>query len=389
MSKVTKLARIATVPFFLDNQLRGQMQYLVQRGFEVSAIASSDGNWDRLQQVEGLECIPLDILREPSPLDDLKTLFHLYKLFKSNDFGIVHSTTPKAGLLSALAAKLAGVPISLHTFTGQPWATKKGFARWVYRFFDKCIVWLNTQCYADSTSQQQFLVKEGVGDNTTIKVLGSGSIAGVDMTRFNVANWQHKSRDIREQLSLSESAFVLTFIGRLSKEKGIFELIEAFDSLKIKYPDLHLLLVGPCEESLVAEQLDSWAQKKGLHIISETDCPEKYLSISHLLCLPSYREGFGTVVIEAASMAVPTLGTKITGLSDAVEHNITGKLVNPQDQAALKNAMEELIVNKELCEKIGRNAYIRCREKFDASLINKLILKEYEFLIRTTGLTTP
>lgn len=381
MIKNSKVAIVATVPFFLDNQLRLQMESLLKQGFNLSAVTSSKGDWSRLEKVEDLQCIKLDIARDPAPIKDIVSLFKLYRLFKNQKFDLVHSTTPKAGLLCALASWSAKTPVRLHTFTGQTWATKKGISKWVLRFFDKCIVLLNSQCYADSESQRQYLIKEGVGDEISIKVLGQGSLAGVDLNRFNRQLWLNEQKNTRLKLGVASDSFVLIFIGRLSREKGIFELIEAFEALKKKHDKLDLILVGPSEELAVEDKIESWRLIPGLHYVGETDIPEKYLSISDLLCLPSYREGFGTVVIEAAAMEVPTLGTKITGLNDAVEDAVTGVLVEPKSVLALQVAIDSLLTNRDRCKSLGLQAFKRCKREFDEAKMSRLVAYEYEVLL--------
>jgi glycosyltransferase involved in cell wall biosynthesis len=381
MDKSIKVARVATVPFFLDHQLRQQMEHLLALGFDVTAVTSSTGDWDGLLQVNNLQCIKLDIAREPSLFKDVVSLFKFYRLFKSQGFDIVHSTTPKAGLLCALAAFAAKTPVRLHTFTGQTWATKKGIGRWILRILDQFVVWLNTQCYADSESQRQYLIRENIGDKTSIKVLGKGSLAGVDFKRFNRRDWLSAEKNIHHELNISNESFVVTFIGRLSREKGVFELVDAFEILKKKYNNLILVLIGPCEELSVEVKLEVWKNLSGLHYVGATNTPERYLSVSHLLCLPSYREGFGTVVIEAAAMEVPTLGTNITGLCDAIEDNVTGILVPPKSVSALHVALDELIGDRALCRHLGLQAFERCQRDFDATNLSDFVAKEYNTLI--------
>ncbi len=283
MKKRIKLARVATVPFFLDSQLKQQMEDLLEKDFDITAVASPGELWARMEAVENLHCITIAIARAPAPFSDLISLFKLYRLFSDQGFDIVHSSTPKAGLLCAIAAKLAGTPIRLHTFTGQVWATKQGFWRLLLQFWDKLIVRLNTQCYTDSLSQRDFINQEGIGDTRSVKVLGRGSLSGVDLKRFNRGLWVNFESDIRQELELSDKDFIVTFVGRISREKGIYELVDAFESLKDSYPELHLVIVGPCEEDQVAEDLKQWCLLSNLHYVGMTDTPERYLSISNLL----------------------------------------------------------------------------------------------------------
>ncbi len=382
MKKKLKIARIATVPLFLDALLRQQLIHLLEKDYQVFAISSAQGDWSRLKAVKNLNCIELNIARTPSIIDDIKSLIKLIQLFKREQFDIIHSTTPKAGLLCAIAAKFSGIPIRLHTFTGQPWATKRGFARWLLRSFDKVIVLLNSQCYADSKSQRAYLINEGVGNQSSIQVLGEGSIAGVDLHRFNSCRWSLEDKNgIRSELGLTENNFVIAFVGRLAREKGIIELISAFKALRAKYNDLHLLLIGPVDEHEIQQYLSSWCVLPGVHYVGHTATPERYLAITNLLCLPSYREGFGTVVIEAAAMAIPTVGSKVTGLIDAIEDKKTGILVEAKDVESLQNSLEILITDLDFCKKLGDDAFQRCNLLYNSIKVNNLIVNEYENLV--------
>lgn len=375
--RLLKVARVATVPFFLSTQLAHQIKDLSTYGFILTAIASPEGDWGELGELEGLIRIPVIMARKPSLITDLVTMFKLYKVFKAQKFDVVHSTTPKAGLLSAIAAKLAGVPIRLHTFTGQTWATKSGAYMKLLCWLDKVVVKLNTQCYADSVSQRNYLNQHGVGDQESIQVLGEGSLAGVDLSRFNAENWFDKREQTLGDIGLSEGDFVVTYIGRLTREKGVGELLQAYESLTEKYSNFHLLLVGPIEDGVIEARLRELANSDNLHILGPTSTPEMYLSVSDLLCLPSYREGFGTVVIEAAAMRVPALGTNIVGLCDAIVDGETGLLVDARNVDELVLGLEKLLHNQAYCKQLGGNAYNRCKSEFDSKVISDLVANEY------------
>jgi len=372
MKNKIKVARVATVPFFIDNQLRKQMEQLIGIGFDVTAV-SSYGDWGRLEKIIGLKCIKVNIARVPSLFKDIISVYELFRLFKRSGFDIVHSTTPKAGLVCAIACRLAGTSISLHTFTGQTWATKRGVSRSFLKWVDRLILTFMTQCYADSESQRQFLISEGVGDKQRIKVLGQGSLAGVDFERFDRNLWKIKAKKLKSELGIGENDFVLIFVGRLTREKGVLELLNAYQMLREKYDQIHLIMVGPLEDF----QLEENAKLPNVHFVGETKIPEKYLAISNLLCLPSYREGFGTVVIEAAAMEVPAVGSDITGLRDAIHNQETGILVEPMDITALMCEIEALIINKLRCNELGKKAYARCLEYFEAKKVSELVANEY------------
>jgi glycosyltransferase involved in cell wall biosynthesis len=371
-----KVARVSTVPFFIDNQLRLQLKQLVEKDFEIIAVASM-GDWERLLEVEGLQCKTIRIERKPAIFKDLASIYNLYKFFKKHKFDIVHSTTPKAGIVCGIAARLAGIKVCLHTFTGQTWIQKSGLSRYILKTLDKFILSMMTQAYADSHSQQQFLITEGIGNTDRVKVLGQGSLAGVDTKRFNRERNDIDTEAIKSELGIGPKDFVLSFVGRLTTDKGVNELVEAYRVLRQKYENLHLIMVGPVE----GYQVFSLNNEENVHIIGKTKLPEKYLAVSDVLCLPSYREGFGTVVIEAAAMGVPTIGTDIVGLRDAIVSESTGILVKLQDLNELVQAIEKLIIDREYCKNLGMEAYKRCLSAFKADDMSELVAEEYRNLL--------
>jgi glycosyltransferase involved in cell wall biosynthesis len=333
----------------------------------------------------GLEYHCIDIPRSIQPMKDVMALIRLFKFFQKNTFDIVHSTTPKAGLLSALAGKMAGVPIRLHTWTGQQWVTMKGPKRFISRIADRLIGVLNTRCYADSHSQMRFLVQEGIVDKNKIAVIGENSLSGVDLKRFDPPKWSpEKKQKIRHELSISATSKVIIFVGRIAKDKGIQELIGAFETLLSRGYELDLVLVGPLDQerggdaTVSAAELRKYAR---VHLTGYTASPEYYLSIADIFCLPSYREGFGTVVIEAAAMGLPAVGTNINGLVDAIVDGETGILVPPRDESALMTAMQRLLDEPELLMKMGQNARRRCVQNFSSEIINRALAMEYERLL--------
>jgi glycosyltransferase involved in cell wall biosynthesis len=328
-----RIARVSTVPFALVTQLSGQIEYLSNAGAYVVAITSRGPGLERLAS-RNVRIENIEIPRSISLLKDFLALILLFRCFRRNRFHIVHSTTPKAGLLCALAGFAARVPIRLHTFTGQPWVDLKGLVRFVARAADWLIGRLNSRNYTDSESQRQFLISEGLLQAGKVGVIGKGSLAGVDLKRFDSGRWsEEENRQLRNELGISKTARVILFVGRITMDKGVNELLKAFDALLKKTYDADLLLVGPMDDErgggVKVDHLDR------VHPIGYTDCPERYMAISDFLCLPSYREGFGTVVIEAAAMGLPTVGTRIYGLSDAIEEGVTGLLAQPKDAQSL------------------------------------------------------
>jgi len=382
-----RIARVSTVPYFMVTQLKGQIEYLSEMGAKVVVITSPG---PELKMVAGknVSVKTIDIPRSIQPFRDLVALLRLLRCFRSNRFAIVHSTTPKAGLLCAVAGAFLRVPVRLHTFTGQPWVSLTGPVRHLARWADWLIGRLTTRCYADSESQRDFLVAERVVSASKIGVIGKGSVAGVDLQRFDPTRWSEGEKAaMRRELSLSVSGHVILFVGRVTGDKGIRELLKAFDALLHEGYDLDLLLVGPLDTELGgAAGLDAktLVKQRRVRHVGYTDCPERYMAIADFLCLPSYREGFGTVVIEAAAMGLPTVGTQIYGLSDAVEDGVTGTLVPPRNVGALAEAIREMLNNQTRLARMGQAARARCLADFDSTKVNALVAKEYARLL--TGL---
>lgn len=373
-----KIAKIATVPSFIDQQLSDQIGYLIQQGHHVTVITSNNHDWGRLNNIKKLNKISIKIYRRPTPLSDLITVIKLFLLFRQEQYDVVHSYTPKAGLLTAIAARIANVPLRLHTFTGQKWATKNGIVRFLLAKADRLIIKLNNQSYADSFTQRDFLIQENVAEPNEIRVLGSGSLAGVNLERFSRKRFN--AQEVRNQLDINSGDYVMTFVGRLTREKGVLELLDVFRMFMERHSRVHLILVGPIEDSDVEDKIRNLESTQNLHIIGPTPTPERYLSITDVLCLPSYREGFGTVVIEAAAMEVPTVGSDIPGLRDAVVDGETGILVESKNVPALYSALEDLFLNSEVRMQLGHNAHLRCRKEFNANNQNQLISDEYNQL---------
>jgi len=370
---------VSTVPYFMVAQLGAVIRYFLDHGLHVTVVTSpSPGKeLDELPIHENLQIITFPIPRKISPRDDLKAFFALYRIFRSRHIDLLHSTTPKAGLLCALAARLAGVKIRLHTFTGQPWVTRKGLMRVVMRASDRVIVSLTTHCYADSPSQRDFLLQEGIARPEQIGVVGYGSLGGVDTARFSTTRWRPEQKyAMRKEWNISDDCFVIVYIGRISIDKGINELLTAFDAFQ-QSKNSRLLLVGPTDKDGV-ELLKRAKMQNNVSCLGYREDPERFLAIADILCLPSYREGFGTVVIEAASMGVPTVGTRIPGLVDAVEDGVTGKLVQARDAGQLQHSFFELADGRELLARMGEQARQRAHRLFSCDVVGQALLSEYE-----------
>ncbi|MHB8621935.1 MAG: glycosyltransferase family 4 protein [Sulfuricaulis sp.] len=373
------------MPFFVAHHLKSQIKAIAAAGHEVVIVSSSGPQLMQLVKELGVQAHPILIRRTMSPISDLRSLIALYRYFSKTGFDIVHSTTPKAGSLCAIAAFLARVPIRLHTFTGQPWMHLAGPLRWLAKGSDRVIVRLNTKCYADSHSQADFLASQGIAASGEISVLGKGSLGGVDLTQFNADDWSARRIKILEEMKIPSGAKIITYIGRITNDKGISELVSAFRQLVARGLNVFLLLVGPFEperDPLPDKTEEQIRQERRIKVVGYSTEPERYLSISDVFCLPSYREGFPNTVIEAAAMGVPVVATHIVGLVDSVVDGKTGILVQPRNVEALSAALFSILSDESLRKRMGKAAQERARSLYNTDIVNRYLLDEYERLRR-------
>jgi glycosyltransferase involved in cell wall biosynthesis len=370
-----RIARVFTVGFLINAQLRGQIEALVKEGADLVLISSEVA---LLPAIPGCRYVSVKIPRKVSLIYDFLALLALWKIFRKERFNIVHSMTPKAGLLCAIAAWFAKVPIRIHTFTGQYWVDLKGPSRFFAKGFDWLVGVLNTMCYSDSHGQREFLIEEGVVRAERLKVLGSGSIAGVDLSRFDESKYGAVSKF---ELGIPDNSLVLLFVGRITEDKGVNELLGAMMRLVDMGSDVSLILLGPNEmkDSIYLKTV-ARALKNKLLMPGYSSEPEKYMVASDILILPSYREGFGTVIIEAAAMSVPAISTNIYGLRDAIGTE-GGIVVSPRNPHELMKAIDLLSRNPELRKSMGALAKSRVLEFFSMTKMNRIVVKEYVALL--------
>ncbi|MDB9494345.1 glycosyltransferase [Spirulina major CS-329] len=368
-----------TLKVFLAAQVRK-----IQQSYEVTIVVNTDNS--KLLEELGIraELKPVSIQRQISFISDLKALCILIQFFQTQKFDLVHSISPKAGLLTMLAGFLTRVPSRIHTFTGQVWVTKKGVSRWMLKFFDKVISFCATHLLADSLSQREFLLKNNIVSFHKSYVLGKGSICGVDINKFSPNSSVRNS--LRQNFNIDNNAIVFLFIGRINHDKGILDLHKAFvRNLINDEKDIHLLLVGPDEENLMpqifheSESIISASSK--LHYVGYTDTPEQYMATADILCLPSYREGFGNVIIEAASVGLPALASRIYGITDAVVDGETGLLHEAGNIQDITDKMSFLLNNFELRQSLAKQACLRARQDFDQTKIIQALISFYEAVL--------
>ena len=373
-----KICFVATIPAVVHAFLRGHIQAAVEK-YEVTVICNS-ADKHLLNDLDG-RLILLPIKRKPSPWGDALVLFHLFRLFRRERFDIVHTHMPKTALLGMLAAWLAAIPIRINTFHGEVWVTRIGWRRTALKLFDHLIVSLATNILVVSPSQKAFLESERILPSGKAKLIGAGSVCGVDTARF------HPDKDVgntmRDGLGIAHDATVILFVGRLNRDKGMLDLAAAFDMISKYYPDVVLLLVGDEEDVPFGKIKEICrAAPDRLHHVSFSSTPERYMMLADIYCLPSYREGFGMTIIEAAACGVPTIASRIYGITDAVADGKTGFLFPAGDVEALTKNLLKLIVKKDLRHQMGIRACHRANKLFSSKKIIGETMMFYDRLIK-------
>lgn len=378
-----KVALVCAVPLSFNVFMRDHISAISEK-FQLSLLCNGIESDLKLDPSSRFEFEAIPIQRKIAPFRDLYALFKLIFLFRRAQFSLVQSITPKAGLLAMTAAFISRIPVRLHVFTGQVWATKSGLSRFILKSMDRVTAALSTHLLADSPSQRLFLIHEGVVKATKISVLMSGSICGVDSVRFSPD--AEARNQVRNSLVIPKDDVLALFIGRLTNDKGIIDLAIAFGGIAAKRPNLRLMIVGPDEDG-ITQKLEELlgACRDRVHTVPYTDKPEKYMAAADIFCLPSYREGFGSVVIEAAAVGIPALASKIYGLTDAVEEGVTGFLHEPRSVQQIMDLLERYASNTDLRIQMGQNARARAIKQFSSEDLVQAQMKFYSDALNDVG----
>jgi len=360
-----KLIIITTVPMSLATLVKGQAKYLSSY-FDVKLVTSFSEKNQEISKDEGVELKSIDMTRQITIIKDLKALIELYKYFKNQKPDIVYTFTPKAGLLGMMASFLSRVPVRIHNIVGMPLMEATGKKFILLKFIERLTYFFSTNLFCNS-----FGLKKFINENLTkkdVKVIAQGSINGVDTEFFKNTKTLDEKELIRDKFKIDKKDFVITFVGRIVKDKGINELIEAFVNLSKKYNNLKLLLVGDYEEHLnpiknenkiLIDSLDS------IITVGFQNDIRDFLSITDLFVLPSYREGLPNSLIEAGSFGIPLLATNINGCNEIIDDGITGILVEKKSAKKLEEAIDKLLEDKEFYNSIKLKVRDRIIEKYE------------------------
>ncbi len=376
MNNRVKIIRTSTVPGSLDTFCRGLLSELQQEcGYEVVAVSSPGDRLDTLAAREGVRAIAVPMERHISPLKDLKSLWRLVRVFRRERPAMVHSMTPKAGLLSMMAAWICRVPVRLHTFTGLVFPTATGLTQKILVFTDRLTCACATHIVPEGEGVRNDLTSYRITAKP-LKVLGHGNVRGIDLERFDpsLPEVMDSAAKIRK-----EGVFTFIFIGRLVRDKGINELVSAFTELNREIPATRLILVGEQEselDPLSPETLENISGCASIEAVGRQNDVRPWLAASDALAFPSYREGFPNVVIEAGAMGLPSIVTEINGSREIVSHGVNGVIIPPRDRDALLAAMRNMIGQREDTAKMAAAARPMVAGRFEQSFVRKC-LKDY------------
>lgn len=374
--KSVKIIRTSTVPGSLNTFCRGLLRELREKeGYEVVAVSSPGEQLDEIAAREGVRTHAVPMERHISPLKDLKSLFGLIRVFRREKPAMVHSMTPKAGLLSMIAAWICRVPIRLHSFTGLVFPTATGLTQKILILTDCITCACATHIVPEGEGVKNDLIKYRI-TKKPLKVLGHGNVRGIDLDLYNPALPEVQSE--AEKLR-SHGIFTFIFVGRLVRDKGINELVRAFSQLNAQYPHTRLLLVGPYEEDLDPLRPETVAaidNNKAIMAIGSQKDVRPWLATSDAFVFPSYREGFPNVVIEAGAMGLPSIVTDINGSREIIIDGDNGIIIPPRQTETLRQAMEIFLTDKDMVQKLSRNARPLIASRYEQSYVRRC-LKEY------------
>ena len=378
------LIRITTIPLSLEKLLDGQMAFMKDY-FEVVAISAEPEKLENYATKEGVRFFPLELTRKITPIKDIVAVFKLYRFLKKEKPAIVHTHTPKAGIVGMMASWLAGVPNRLHTVAGLPLMEVTGFKRKVLDVVEKLTYRFATKVYPNSKGLYDFIIAEKFTSPNKISIIGQGSSNGIDTDYFSPNQVSDSQKNaLRKTLGIGSKDFMFTFIGRLVGDKGINELVTAFNSSEFKIQNSKLLLVGPVEtdlDPLKSETLLAIENNPDIISVGYQNDVRPYLAAADALVFPSYREGFPNVVMQAGAMGLPSIATDINGCNEIIIPDINGLLIPPKNSEALEDAMRLLTNDVELYNRLKYNARIQITSRYERQQVWDALLAEYQRLL--------
>jgi len=352
--------------------------------YNVTAVSSDIDYLKQCALKENVDYHHLEMSRRITPLNDLISLIKLTKYLLRTKPLIVHSHTPKAGIISMMAAKIANVPLRLHTVAGLPLMEASGIKQKILIFVEKLTYSCATNVYSNSAGMRDFILENNFINKDKIKILANGSTNGIDTSYFSNSNIAEPTKEeLIKKLGIRKQDFVFVFVGRLVGDKGINELVIAFKKMLAYNSNIKLLLVGHQEnelDPLTEETLTEINSNKKILAVGYQNDIRPYLSISNCLVLPSYREGFPNVVMQAGAMGLPSIVTNINGCNEIIIDKINGLLIESKNSTDLENAMNNLCIDPLLYDKLKSSSRHLITSRYEQKKVWNIILEEYREL---------
>ena len=371
-----KVIRISTIPMSLDVLLQGQLRMLAEH-YEVVGVSSPGADLEKVEKREGIRTLAVPMERKIAPFKDLVSLIRLIRLFHREKPWMVHSITPKAGLIAMMAAWICRVPVRVHLFTGLVFPTTTGLKQKILMATDKLTCACATRVIPEGKGVKRDLEQFNI-TSKPLEIIGNGNINGIDLEYFaRTAEVEEKAQAYRKK-----DTTTFCFVGRMVRDKGINELVAAFEKLYQTHPDTRLLLVGPFEDALdpvLPETKRMIEQHAAIEWMGWQKDIRPFLAASDVFVFPSYREGFPNVVIQAGAMELPCLVTDINGCNEIIEEGVNGCIIPSQDQQALYEAMEKLL-DTELRETLRQQARPQIANRYERKVLWKELLQFYRSL---------
>ncbi len=382
-----KLIRITTVPISLEKLLEGQLSFM-QSNFQVTAISAEPDRLADFGRDNEVLVFPLEMTRQITPWKDLKALVKLVRYLRKERPEIVHTHTPKAGIVGMLAAKLAGVPIRLHTVAGLPLMEATGKKRWLLNTVEKLTYSCATGVYPNSKGLYDFILKEKFTKPEKLNIIAGGSSNGINTKHFNPELFRETEKQkLRNSLSINPNDFVFVFVGRLVGDKGINELVSAFKSLgaQNKNQGSKLLLVGSLEtelDPLEQETIQEIETNPNIIAVGYQKDVRPYFAISNTLVFPSYREGFPNVVMQAGAMGLPAIVSNINGCNEIIKDSENGVIIPVKNTAAIQEVLSLFLEDKVFVSALKQKARPLIVERYEQSKVWTALLHEYNRLLK-------
>ncbi len=372
-----KIIMIVTVPVVLETWLKGQPGFL-SRYYDVEIITSDSDTIKQIQKYEGVSIKVMDISRQINLFKDIKVLVLLYfYLLKSKPF-MVYTLTPKAGLLGMISSWIARIPHRIHNIVGLPHLEAIGKRRIVLEITERITYLFSSKLYCNSLN-----LKKTIEQMTTkpVNIIANGSVNGVDTRYFNDVSSIKQKKTVLDKLHLHRDDFIITFVGRIVKDKGINELLSVFDTLCLKHKSIKLLLIGDYKNE--SDPISQKSQKtikynKSIIYLEFQEDIREYLAITSLFVLPSYREGLPNVLIEAGSYGIPLIATNINGCDEVIQNNINGVLVDKKNEKQLSVAIERFLLDTVFFDKLKNNIRESIVSRYDQKYFWSKLLEEFK-----------